>query len=379
MKLLITAPRFKPGVGGAEEVVYCLAKALIERGHHVVVYTSNLLKTSPSYAYLAEGVSEFDGIPVRRFHALPFLKNYPILPGMTARLLEEKPDLIHSHVYGSFTTDVASAIAWAKKIPFVLTPHGFFLNHPLSGAYVCLSRLNSLAAARRLICLSNAEVNTYVKLIDPRKIALIPNGIDIDYWRKLPKRGAFRRKVHTNSRMIAAVGRITFGKGFQYLLKAMPIILKTFPDLTLVVAGEDFGYLGELRRLISDLKLDRSVVYVSPTREEIKEIYVDSDLVVIPSLYEGFSLVALEAMACAKPVIASSVGGLTDIVKHSLNGLLVSPCNPVGLAKAIVTLLQDDEAARRIGIRNKREVLNYSWRSIVEKIQDLYRELLQNR
>jgi len=373
-------PRFKPAIGGAEECVYQMAKRLVKRGHEVVIYTSDLIRATPHYEYIHyDDTRKFDGVLVRRFHALRFLKNYQLVPTLVPILFKEKADIVHAHVFGCFTSDVAALISGVRKIPLVLSPHGFFgaglSTHPLSHAYLRFSQISTLRIAKKIICPSKADAEHYGRLTDPAKIEVIPNGIDLNYWCKLPKEGFFRNKHGINGPLIVGVGRITPGKGFQYLIRAIPRVLEQLPNVTLAIAGEDFGYLKSLRKLAHDLKIDQHVIFVNLSDQEIKKLYVDSDLVAIPSIYEGFPIVALEAMACGKPIVASSVGGLLDIIEHGVNGLLVTQKNPAELARGIITLIKNKKLCNKIGNFNKYEVAKYSWDRIVDKVESLYQEI----
>jgi 1,4-alpha-glucan branching enzyme len=266
-------------------------------------------------------------------------------------------------------------------MPFILTTHGFFpavtmTNRLLTNTYLRFARFCFLRWAKKIICNSNSEKHHYSHLTDPNKIVVIPNGIDIDYWRALPQKN-FTKKCDIRGPIIGAIGRIVWAKGFQYLIKAAPTILKEFPTAKIVIAGQDFGYLTELKELVYRLRVHESVIFTGPLRaEEVKEFYVDSDVIVIPSIYELFSIVALEAMACGKPIVASNVGGLREILKDGVNGFLVEPGNSDELARAIITLLKNDELREKIGSLNRAEVVKYSWDRIVDQIEKLYYEVL---
>jgi len=385
MKIVMAILRFKPAIGGGEEHVYQISKRLIKRGHEVVVYTSDLATHYPKPTYLngvVVGEGNYDGILVKRFHALCFVKEYPILKGFFKSLLSESPDIIHAHGFGYFPCDVASLICHIRDIPFILTTHGFFpsstpANRLLTTLYLRFAKSCLLREARRIICVSSSDRSYYSRLTDPNKIVVIPNGIDIDYWYALPRKGLFRDKWSIRGPIIGSIGRIVWAKGFQYLIKATPMILKEIPNAKIVIVGQDFGYLTELKELAYRLRVHESVIFTGPLRaEEVKEFYVDSDVIAIPSIFEGLPSVALEAMACGKPIVASDVGGLCEILEDGLNGFLVKPGNSDELARAIITLLKNDELREKIGSLNRAEVVKYSWDRIVDQIEKVYYEVL---
>jgi glycosyltransferase involved in cell wall biosynthesis len=386
MKVVMSILRFKPAIGGGEEHVYQLSRKLVENGHEVVIFTSDLKTHYPKPTYLSkESIKEsYDGLPVKRFHALCMIREYPILRGLTKSLLKEEFDIIHAHGYGYFTSDSSTLVSFLCKKPLVLTTHGFFPAstpvNPLSmEAYVVFSRFWLLKMVRKLICVSRADAIHYRKLVDSSRVAVIPNGIDIEYWSKLPKQGKFGAVFEPKGPVIVSVGRITQIKGYQYLIQATPRILREFPKAMIFIAGPDVGYLNYLRRLAHELRVNKHVVFTGPVvGEKKKELYVDADIVVVPSIDESFGIVALEAMACGKPVVAASVGGLSDIVKHGVNGLLVKPRNPSELAKAILTLLKKPALAIQMGYHGRTDVGKYSWSRVVECVEKIYHEALSD-
>jgi len=384
MRVVMSILRFKPAIGGGEEHVHQLSKKLVENGHQVVIFTSDLKTHYPKPAYLnKESIKEsYDGLPVKRFHALCMTKEYPLLQGLTKSLLKEDFDIIHAHGYGYFTSDSSTLVSFICKKPLVLTTHGFFpasapVNPLLTEAYVAFSRLWLLKRVRKLICVSRADAMHYRKLVDSSKVVVIPNGIDIEYWSKLPKQGKFRAMFEPKGPVIVSVGRITQVKGYQYLIQATPRILRKFPNAMIFIAGPDVGYLNYLKRLAHKLRVNKHVVFTGTViGEKKKELYVDADMVVVPSIDESFGIVALEAMACGKPVVAASVGGLSDIIKHGVNGLLAKPRNPSELAKAVLTLLKKPTLAMQMGYHSRKDVEKYSWSRVVECVEEVYREAL---
>lgn len=375
--------RFKPAIGGGEEHAYQLAKRLIKRGHEVEVFTSNLLKVYPKYELIVGARSDFDGIHVKRYRAINIIKEYPIPPKIMIDLFKEKADVIHAHGYGWSTSDFSSLISYCKSIPFVLTTHGFFpiavrANPLLTRLYLGYSKRFTLRIAKRVICVSRADAKIYRELAGPQKIVVIPNGIDPEFWSELPRQGIFREKHGISQQIIASVGRIVWGKGFHYLLQALPIVLRAISDVTLVIAGEDFGYLNSLERLSKKLGVSEHVVltgYLSS--RELKELYVDADVVAIPSVYEPFGIVALEAMACGKPVVAFNVGGLSEIIDDGRDGVLVRRGNAEELAEALVSLLSNRNLAKGLGSKGIKKTKRYSWDDIAQKVESLYFGILK--
>jgi glycosyltransferase involved in cell wall biosynthesis len=382
----MSIPFFKPAVGGAEEWVYQVSKRLIKRGHEITIFTSDLLKTRPKYVYLDTSTffneNEF---LLYRFHAVRLLQNYFITPRIINRpVLRKSYDIIHANVYGCFMTDYLAIVSLFNRIPLVVAPHGFsydHFTHPFAKLYISLSKstLGSLKIAKKIICVSKYEAIQCKEIVgNYDKIRIIPVGIDIEYWSKQSKKGSFRCKYDIQGPIIACAGRITEGKGFQYLIRSIPIISKEQPKVCVVIAGEDFGYLKKLKELSYKLNVQDRVLFTGLlTKAQLKELFTDAEVVVIPSVYgEGLPRVMLEAMAMGKPIVASNAEWASEVIKHGTNGFLIDPKNRFALAEVIVKLLQDREFARKIGEINKREARKYSWDFVIDKLEDLYKEAL---
>ncbi len=380
MKIVMPILRFKPSVGGGEEHAYQLGKALVTMGHEVTVYTSDLRTHYPRLTYLENSrpVEDYDGIRVRRFHAIPRPKEYPVLTGYFRSLMRETCDIIHAHGYGYSTSDAAALVSLLRGKALVLTTHGFFpattqTNPLLKSAYVEFSKKSLLRIAKTVITVSSADADHYRRLGDSRKIVIIPNGIDLEYWSKPAKPVDSKNDWKIHKPLIASAGRITFGKGFQYLIRAAPLILRKFPEAKIAIAGEDFGYMSELRELSRKVGVGENVLFLGLlSQDQIKRLYLDSDIVVVPSVYEPFGLVALEAMACGKPVVASCAGGLMETVLSGTNGLLFPPGNHEALASCVVSLLEDSELAENMARSNREEVKRYSWHNLAKRVESEY-------
>jgi glycosyltransferase involved in cell wall biosynthesis len=167
-------------------------------------------------------------------------------------------------------------------------------------------------------------------------------------------------------------------KGLVYLLEALAKVRTERPDAELVVIGKPTAE-GPVSRTIDRLGLRDAVQFVSGvTDERIVELYAEAEIAVVPSLYEGFSLPAVEAMAAAVPVVATTGGAIPEVVGRSgETGVLVPPADAGALAGAILELLADPDRRDRIGAAGRqRAVERYSWRATAEKTVEQYREVL---
>jgi glycosyltransferase involved in cell wall biosynthesis len=148
-------------------------------------------------------------------------------------------------------------------------------------------------------------------------------------------------------------------------------------DVRLVVVGPDDGYLGELKALVKALRIEDKVLITGSLYGEDKlEAYVDADIYVLPSKYEIWGMTVLEAYACDKPIVASKVGGLKDLVIYGETGLLFEPGNEGQLANCMLLLLNDPNKAEKIGLRGMRFLKeNFTIEKAVDKLEVVYREV----
>jgi len=185
------------------------------------------------------------------------------------------------------------------------------------------------------------NLSSYEK-ISPRKLMTIMNGIDEKRYEISIDKELKRKElgIRRSGPIIGLGVRLSEQKGITYLLQAMPELIKVYPEITLVIAGE--GPLeSDLKKEANQLCIEKSVLFVGP-RLDIPELLKLFDLYVLPSLWEGLPMVILEAMAAGCPVVATDVGGNYMAIEHGMNGSLVPPENPIKLAAEIIRVLSDE-------------------------------------
>src|SRR5438093_3860868 len=383
MRIVMTILRFKPAIGGGEEHVFQLSKKLVDRGHEVIVYTSDLATHYPRISYLNKDTIRqryYRGVQVRRFHASNRFRKYPQLRGYFRKLMKEECDLIHAHGFGYFTSDCSALVSAIRRIPLVLTTHGFFpvtapTQPALDSLYVALSRNWTLRISKRILTISESDARHFRRLVDPHKITVIRNAVDTEFWSKAPSKVHHAYKEFAPK--IGAVGRLTSAKGFQFLIRAAPSILKEIPTAKISIVGKDFGYLSELERLAEEMRVSRSVSFLGELSDEaLKKFYSGCDVMVVPSLYEAFGIVALEAMACGIPLVASDSGGLPEVIKDGTNGLLFKTGDSNALAEAVISILKRPNTAEMMARNNEKDAVKYSWDRAAELVEREYLSLL---
>ncbi len=295
------------------------------------------------------------------------------------RLLKiHKFDIIHTHAYSAGT--IGRISAFLAGIPVIIS-HNHSVYDYYNKYYHFVEWLLSLITDR-VICISEV-VNRFAnetQKINAKKLITIHNGID-DVCHVTEKRSSDLKKelgLPINHSVICTIAHMEEHKGLKYLLKSASLLLASRRDISFLLVGE--GALErKLRKHCVDLKIEKNVICAGE-RSDIPEMLSFIDIFVLPSLREGLGLAILEAMACDKPVIATNVGGIPEIVKDGINGLLVSPEDPDALYRAMNELLNDREMLAKIGHHGKRVCEeNFSSKVMIGKIEDLYDCLLSEK
>ncbi|UCE92153.1 MAG: glycosyltransferase [Methanobacteriota archaeon] len=204
---------------------------------------------------------------------------------------------------------------------------------------------------------------------------VIHNGIDLDDFAGLPPR---RSEAPT----VLFVGGLEPRKGLEYLVLATPFILDRVPG-AVVRAVAKAGFRGVDRVEWFELLAQRAGVlgniefHGSVSQDSLLQLYADADVVVLPSRNEGWGLSLMEAMACSKPVVATRVGGVPELVRHDVEGILVEPGDVAGLGLGIASVLLDKGLAERMGAAGRERVAGYSWDEAASRTMAAYSEALQ--
>lgn len=220
------------------------------------------------------------------------------------------------------------------------------------------------------------------------KICTIPLGVDLSLFQPLPRMAARAELGLGPGPLLLFVGRIEALKGIDTLLEAQARLIESRPagqpaPCLLIVGGQvrpgerPGGELGRLLALRDALRLEPHVCFVgSQPQEKLPLFYAAADVVAMPSLYESFGLVAIEAMACGTPVVASRVGGLAYTVQHEVSGLLVPERDPAALAAALDRLLTDPAERDRLGRHAVEVARHFSWPVVADMVEQVYANLV---
>lgn len=294
---------------------------------------------------------------------------------LVSLLRSGRVDVLHSHKFGSNLW--GTILGRVTRVPVVIAhEHSWsYSGHPLRRF---LDRHVIARGVDAFIAVSREDRRRMIEIegISPEVIRFIPNGIP-----PLPEpKGDLRRElgIEQGAPVVGAVGQLREEKNFDVLIRAVATAVQRLPGLRLVIAG-DGPEAGNLRRLVSELRL-ADVVILAGLRRDIPEVLATFDVAVCCSSREGSPLSVMEYMAAGKPVVASRVGGIPDLIDDGVHGLLVEPGRADPLAEALERLLAAPEDRRSMGRRGReRQAQEFDLGVMVRRVQDLYQELYRRK
>jgi len=210
------------------------------------------------------------------------------------------------------------------------------------------------------------------------KLVMIPNGVDVkEYEKSTVDLSQFRRRFALpEEKIVLYVGRLVYEKGIQVLVSAIPKILEK-ANAKFIIVGD--GYMRDpLWERVKNMGLAHKVMFTGFVDDEtLRNLQKCADVSVVPSLFEPFGIVALEAMAAKSPVVVSDTGGLSEVVEHDVTGVKVYPDNPDSLAWGVTRVLLDEAYANRLRENAYRTVLEkYNWKKISRQTKSVYESVL---
>jgi len=348
------------------------------------------------YCYALKDLLENKGYKVRFFGGKGNLKEHNLIHFISSffsfryyfeikrQMKDFEPDIIHAR---SFFGNISASFLFAARkyrIPVIVTPPGFY---PYAVPRLTIGKLYRIITMLKVL-LYREIVKRYVDVftcpskimadflrdkvgIDNDRIKLVPHCIE---WKIATEVKEYTRKD------ILYVGRLSKGKGIEYLIQAIPRISKKFPETKLHIVGE-----GDMARNLKDLanKLgieDKTIFHGYVPHEDLAKVYKEAAVFILPSiLMENLPFSLIEAMSQATPVITTNFGGQAEIVKDGINGLLVKPADPTDLAEKISTILDNPELARETGQRGRKIVEeNHTPKEHLRRLTEVYESVVRN-
>lgn len=377
MKILFVVEYYIPHLGGVEVVVKEVAERLVKLGHEAHIVTCRLPDT--------ESKEEINGVKIHRV-SLPMKRERYWFNSLFAipKILKiaKECDIIHAACYNNaFPPWLVSKLLKKKSIITVHEPLGAMWKN-LAGMGYFSAKLHQLFERILIslpfdmhVCVSRYARNClrFVGIKD-EKLKVIYNGIDYDLFNPMKADGSkIRKKLKIEDVFVyMSFGRPGISKGIEYLIQAVPLISQKIHNskLLLILAKEPKDRYEDILKMIANLKIEDDIVLLDPVpREELPEYIAATDCVVVPSLSEGFGFTAAEACAMEKPVVATDVASLPEVVFGRY--ILVEPRNPEAIMKGVEKVYKGkvEDEGKHV----------FSWDECVEEYLEVYQEVIYDK
>jgi glycosyltransferase involved in cell wall biosynthesis len=368
LKITMLSSEYPPCWGGVGTHVQNLCRQLC---HHVNMRLVTATYREPHESFTVNNLAKI------RAESFPFLLAQ-YLGGLRV-LNYDKSDLIHVHVPHAITPKRKSAVVstfhvvWAGYLEALKHQHPisiFDLQIPPVNERIIKKERQLALSSDAVIAVSNSVKKELVTCygVPEKRIAVIPNGVDVDLFTPSDKR----------EKVVLYMGRHTAHKGLTYLLQAFAEFVRANKDYVLIMIGErlEGGIDPSLVKLSKNLGLANKVKFTGRLQEAEARLRIGrAACLVLPSLAESFGMTCLEAMASETPVVATNVGGIPDVVSDNVNGLLVQPADPHALAESIQRVVFNSRLRRRLVENGKKTCQNFSWRSIAQETLKVYNQV----
>ena len=280
----------------------------------------------------------------------------------SAQQLREPIVLIHCH-------DWMTILAGIRLRKILNVPLVFSIHLPQRGGpNLAMENLGLIYADYVLVNSRAVAREIAARGLPIKSLRVIPNGVDLD--RFVPSGSS------STDQYILFVGRLVVQKGVDVALQAFSVLLRRCPHVRLIVVGDGSLAL-YFQRVARYLGLSSQVSFVGwKTGQSLVRLYQGAEVVVMPSFYEPFGIVVLEAMACGRPVVATRTGGLAEVVEDGVNGFLVPPGDYLRLAQRIAALLLDPNRAATFGEAARQRALAFGWEKIAANTEWLYAKVI---
>jgi len=392
---MLIVPEYPPyNIGGGGIVYENLALNLNKFGHKVTVIWGYYPSSSIFEKITQE---EINGIKFFRVPEIPYLKSKPFLrtampPNISGLISlpkiikKEKPDLIHLHGYGLPYITFCSIISHLLNIHYLFTIHGYPKTPEINKVFRIIWNIydktlmkSALHHSKKITCVSKwiAEDERLDCFQD--KVKVIYNGINQGKFLNKKKNNDINiyKKFHLseNSQLICSVGRISKMKGFHMVINILPKLLNDFPDVYYFIIGADDGYKRRLEQIAGEKGIKNRIIFTGFIDEVIKnKIIKESDVFIVPSLWEPFGLTALEGLALEKIVITSGEGGLKEFLSDCKNVLFYDQNDDASIVTAIKKVLNGEKK-----YQHDTYLQTFNWEHIVQEYVQVYDQIGMNK
>ena len=391
--------------GGMNVYVREMTRYLGRKGVHVDVFTRSQDEHVPPVLHDLGYGNRVVHIPSGPEFPLPKKELAGYLPEFVDGILKfarEKNihyDLIHSHYWMSGIAAQSLKEAWGVPIVHMFHTLGLMKNRvaqseaEMEGAYRIDGENQVIQAADQIVAATLAEQSQlqFLYHVEEEKVTIIPPGVDISHFYPIPADEAKSViGVPQQDQMVLFVGRIEPLKGVDMLIRAIAHmrsrgVQALFPHYLAIIGGDPnpdsqvlSSEMSRLQNLCRELGLEDMVIFLGKrAQSSLPYYYSAAEMLVMPSYYESFGMVALEAMACGTPVVASQVGGLGFLVQDGVTGYVVPGGDYLALSDRLTQLLSQPELRRRLGEQAANYASHYAWENITDRMLELYDKVLR--
>lgn len=367
---------YPPVVGGAD--LYCeeIAAGMAERGHEVSVLASDLLE-HVRFVRLPADVPRREirrGVSVERHRAFNVPgRIYPVMPGFISALNRLRPDVIHAHCWSYYPVDLAALRHRTHGTPVVIKP--WFPLRKERPPFLRRRADELSAQVSAVIAASSFEADAITAAgLSPRRIEIIPPGIDPAPF-QAARTDRFDEIGWSGNPVILFVGRLAGGKGVDTLVDAMGRLASRHPRLRAALVGPDYGAKTPALEQAKKLGIADRLRFFEPP-PDLPAFYRSSTVFCLPTRYEAFGIVLIEAMAAGLPIVSTRVGAVPTVVDDGRTGLLVEKDAPAALAAALDRVLAEPGLAPRLAAAASVEVERKYRRDVtLDALEKLYRDV----
>ena len=374
MKVGLVVEWFDEYAGGVAKHVRELASILDKKGVDVTIITNKPKKIIDKYHDIK--IFRIDGVKDPVF-------NTNISPLASKRMRECIEDFDVVHVHHAFSRLSLIGLSTASKfdIPTILTTHtvSFFPDYEYFWQFISYFypryRL-AISKVDKIVAVSNAA-KKFISYFTNKKVVVIPNGVFVDKFKPRKKSYARKKTGMNGNPIILYIGRLVPKKGLDTLITAMKRIVGKYPNAKLYIAGKG-KLLPFLKTMSSIFGIEKNVEFLGFVEENILPyIYNSADIFVLPSITgEAFGIVLIEAMASGLPIVASNVGGIAEVLENGKYGLMVKPGNSKELAKAIISVIENNELWNEIAKKGRNITEEkYAWEKVTNDIIRIYKSV----
>ncbi len=380
-RLCIVTHTFLPHVGGIEKVVYEQSKRLMHKNFMPKVVTSRI-QTAQNYTVEGIKVECYNSMNLGFRLGIPYVFPSVASLGVFTKAVKGSK-IVHAHGHPYLSSLLAGKLAKQYGKPFVLTQHNTYIEY--NNIFDQVERVNDLTVGKqtlqqadKVIAISNATKNYVLSLgAKPGKVTVIHNGVDLQRFKPMPQvKAQMRQKlgIAQDAKVVLTVRRLVYKNGIDTLIESANLAIRKNHKIVFLVVGKGPD-MGSVQQQIKQLGIENNFKLTGFVPDEDLHLYYNTaDMFVLPSKSgEGLPLVAQEAMACGLPVVATNVGGISEIMVKKF-GKLVPANNSDALAEGILEFAEADFAQNgelRAVVEEK-----YGWDSNVERLVEIYEELI---